>query len=163
VGQHFKAPWGTKLWVMTAGVLAILVVALVTVKGWAALLLVAIVGLALVFAVRGYSVLDGQLLIHRLGWAIRFDLADLTSVEFSPGATIGSIRTMGIGGLFGFVGHFRNEILGSYRAYATDEENTVILDFSGEKIVVTPDSPVEFVAAVEAARLDVAPSPERPK
>lgn len=163
MGQHFKAPWGTKLWVMTAGVLAILVVALVTVKGWAALLLVAIVGLALVFAVRGYSVLDGQLLIHRLGWAIRFDLADLTSVEFSPGATIGSIRTMGIGGLFGFVGHFRNEILGSYRAYATDEENTVILDFSGEKIVVTPDSPVEFVAAVEAARLDVAPSPERPK
>lgn len=163
MGQHFKAPWGTKLWVMTAGVLAILVVALVTVKGWAALLLVAIVGLALVFAVRGYSVLDGQLLIHRLGWATRFDLADLTSVEFSPGATIGSIRTMGIGGLFGFVGHFRNEILGSYRAYATDEENTVILDFSGEKIVVTPDSPVEFVAAVEAARLDVAPSPERPK
>jgi hypothetical protein len=148
---------------MTAGVLAILVVALVTVKGWAALLLVAIVGLALVFAVRGYSLLDGQLLIHRLGWATRFDLADLTSVEFSPGATIGSIRTMGIGGLFGFVGHFRNEILGSYRAYATDEENTVILDFSGEKIVVTPDSPVEFVAAVEAARLDVAPSPERPK
>lgn len=161
--QHFKAPWGTKLWVMTAGVLAILVVALVTVKGWAALLLVAIVGLALALTVRGYSVLDGQLLIHRLGWATRFDLADLTSVEFSPGATIGSIRTMGIGGLFGFVGHFRNEILGSYRAYATDEENTVILDFSGEKIVVTPDSPVEFVAAVEAARLDVAPSPERPK
>lgn len=161
--QHFKAPWGTKLWVMTAGVLAILVVALVTVKGWAALLLVAIVGLALAFAVRGYSVLDGQLLIHRLGWATKFDLAELTSVEFSPGATIGSIRTMGIGGLFGFIGHFRNEILGSYRAYATDEENTVILDFSGEKIVVTPDSPVEFVAAVEAARLDVAPSPERPK
>lgn len=163
MGQHFKAPWGTKLWVMTAGVLAILVVAFVTVKGWAALLLVAIVGLALAFAVRGYSVLDGQLLIHRLGWATRFDLADLTSVEFSPGATIGSIRTMGIGGLFGFIGHFRNEILGSYRAYATDEENTVILDFSGEKIVVTPDSPVEFVAAVEAARPDAAPSTERPK
>ena len=161
--QHFKAPWGTKLWVMTAGVLAILVVALVTVKGWAALLLVAIVGLALAFSVRGYSVLDGQLLIHRLGWATKFDLAELTSVEFSPGATIGSIRTMGIGGLFGFVGHFRNEILGSYRAYATDEENTVILDFSGEKIVVTPDSPVEFVAAVEAARPDAAPSTERPK
>ena len=163
MGQHFKAPWGTKLWVMTAGVLAILVVALVTVKGWAALLLAAIVGLALAFAVRGYSVLDGQLLIHRLGWATKFDLAELTSVEFSPGATIGSIRTMGIGRLFGFVGHFRNEILGSYRAYATDEENTVILDFSGEKIVVTPDSPVEFVAAVEAARPDAAPSTERPK
>ena len=161
--QHFKAPWGTKLWVMTAGVLAILVVALVTVKGWAALLLVAIVGLALAFAVRGYSVQDGQLLIHRLGWATKFDLSELLSVEFSPRATIGSIRTMGIGGLFGFVGHFRNEILGSYRAYATDEENTVILDFSGEKIVVTPDSPVEFVAAVEAARPDAAPSTERPK
>ena len=108
VGQHFKAPWGTKLWVMTIGVLAILVVAFIAVKDWAALLLFAIVGLALAFAVRGYSVLDGQLLIHRLGWATKFDLSDLTSVEFSPGATIGSIRAMGIGGLFGFVGHFRN-------------------------------------------------------
>lgn len=150
--QHFGAPWGNRLKVTTALVLAILGVAFFTIKGWAVLVILAIVGVALVFAVRGYSVMDGQLLIHRLGWATRFDLEGLTRAEYSPGATIGSARTMGIGGLFGFVGHFHNAVLGSYRAYATHESNTVVLDFGGQKIVVTPDAPVEFVEAIEAMR-----------
>ena len=64
---------------------------------------------------------------------------------------MGSLRTMGIGGLFGFVGYFHNEILGSYRAYATNELNTVVLVFDGETIVVTPDDPEAFVEAVKAA------------
>ena len=34
--------------------------------------------------------LGEQLLIHRLGWATRFDLEGLTRAEYSPGATIGS-------------------------------------------------------------------------
>lgn len=154
--KNFRAPWGTKLWVMTVVVLGILAVVLVTAKGWTVLLLLGIVGLAMAYAVRGYSVTDSQLLILRLGWATKFDLADLSSIEFSPGATLGSIRTMGIGGLFGFVGHFHNEILGSYRAYATNEDNTVVLSFSSQKIVITPDSPAEFVEAVTAVRPDLA-------
>jgi hypothetical protein len=156
--EHFGAPWGNRLKATTAVVLAILVLAVFTVKGWAVLVILAILGLALAFAVRGYSVVAGQLLIHRLGWATRYDLAGLTSVEYSPGVTIGSARTMGIGGLFGFVGHFHNAVLGSYRAYATHEDNTVVLDFAGDKIVVTPDAPLEFVEVVESMRGDGAPS-----
>ncbi len=71
---------------------------------------------------------------------------------------MGSIRAMGIGGLFGFVGYYRNEILGTYKAYATNEFSTVVLDLSGEKIVVTPDKPDEFAEAVEAARAELAPA-----
>ena len=58
---------------------------------------------------------------------------------------------MGVGGLFGFIGRFRNEVLGMYRAYATDSINTVVLDFGGSKVVVTPDDPAGFVAAIEEA------------
>lgn len=153
--RNFRAPWGAKLWVVTVAILGILTVSLFAAKGWAVLGLLGIVGLTLAFAVRGYSVTDSQLLVLRLGWATKFDLAKLSSIEFSPGATLGSIRTLGIGGLFGFVGHFHNGILGAYRAYATNEENTVVLDFHGEKIVITPDSPSELIAAVVAARPDL--------
>jgi hypothetical protein len=152
VNQHFFAPWSTRLKVMTVALVLICLVAAYTVKGWGSLVILAIVLIAATFAIRGYSVIDGRLLIHRLGWSTKFDLSRLTSVEVSPGATMGSIRTMGIGGLFGFVGHYRNEILGTYKAYATNEFNTVVLDFDGEKIVVTPDKPEEFAEAVEAAR-----------
>lgn len=152
MNQHFFAPWSTRLKVMTVALVLICLVAAYTVKGWGSLVILAIVLIAATFAIRGYSVIDGRLLIHRLGWSTKFDLSRLTSVEVSPGATMGSIRTMGIGGLFGFVGHYRNEILGTYKAYATNEFNTVVLDFDGEKIVVTPDKPEEFAEAVEAAR-----------
>ncbi len=150
--QHFFAPWSTKLKAMTIALLVVCLVAAYAAKGWGSLVILAIVLVAATFAIRGYSVIDGRLLIHRLGWSTKFDLSRLSSVEVSPGATMGSIRAMGIGGLFGFVGYFRNEILGTYKAYATNELNTVVLDFGGEKIVVTPDEPEEFLQAVEAAR-----------
>ena len=73
-----------------------------------------------------------------------------TIFDVNPGALMGSVRLMGIGGLFAFIGTFRNELLGVYRAYATDGENAVVLDINGSTIVVTPDSPGEFVKAVLA-------------
>jgi hypothetical protein len=148
--EHFAAPWSTKLKMTTAVFALILIVAASAARGWASLVILAIVLVAAIFTIRGYSVREGKLLIHRLGWATTYDLANLVSAEASPGATIGSIRAMGVGGLFGFVGHFHNAVLGSYKAYATNELNTVVLDFAGEKVVVTPDDPHGFVDAVEA-------------
>jgi hypothetical protein len=149
--QHFRAPWSTKLKGMTVAFVAILAVAAYAAKGWASLVMLAILLVAAALAIRGYSVVGGRLLIHRLGWATKYDLARLSNIESSPGATMGSIRTMGIGGLFAFVGHYHNAVLGSYKAFATNDLNTVVLEFEGEKIVVTPDDPAGFVDAVEAA------------
>ena len=149
--EHFSAPWSTKLKLTTGGLAAVLLIAAVATAGWGSLVIAGIMLAAAAFAIRGYSVMDGKLLIHRMGWANKFDLAELTSAEVNPGATMGSLRTMGIGGLFGFVGYFHNEILGSYKAYATNEFNTVVLVFGNETIVVTPDDPEAFVEAVKAA------------
>ena len=106
--------------------------------------------LAAFLSVRGYSVVDGKVLVHRLGWSTRLDLSQLQQIEANPSVMVGSIRLMGIGGLFAFLGTFRNELLGVYRAYATDGENAVVLDLNGSMVVVTPDSPTEFVKAVLA-------------
>jgi len=150
--EHFAAPWSTKLKATTALFVAVLLMAAYATKGWASLVVLAIFLVAAAFAIRGYSVRQGKLLIHRLGWATTYDLAALVSAEVSPGTTIGSLRAMGIGGLFGFVGHFHNAVLGSYKAYATNELNIVVLEFASEKIVVTPDDPHEFVDALQAAQ-----------
>jgi hypothetical protein len=158
--EHFFAPWSTRLKLMTGGLAAILIVAAAVTAGPGSLVILAILLVTAAFAIRGYSVMDGRLLIHRMGWSNKFDLAELVSAEVSPGATIGSLRTMGIGGLFGFVGHFHNEILGSYKAYATNEFNTVVLVFGDQKIVVTPDDPEEFVEAVKAAKAALPPAVE---
>ncbi|MGD8816102.1 MAG: PH domain-containing protein [Acidobacteriota bacterium] len=152
MAAHFRAPWGAKLWIVTLAFLGLFAfVAWRTGPPASYGLLVIVIG-ASTFMVRGYSVVDGKLLVHRLGWSTKFDLAKLTEVEYSPGATLGSVRVMGVGGLFGFIGRFRNETLGMYRALATDSANTVVLDFAGSKVVVTPDDPSRFVTAVEAAR-----------
>jgi hypothetical protein len=149
--EHFYAPWSTKLKVTTGIFAAVLVVAAVAAGGWGSAVIVGILIFAAAFAIRGYSVMDGKLLIHHLGLANKFDLSKLSKAEVSPGVTMGSARTMGIGGLLGFVGYFHNQILGSYKAYATNEFNTVVLVFGKETIVLTPDDPEAFVEAVKAA------------
>ncbi len=150
--QHFRAPWSGKLKLMTVLVLAVLIAVTIVTGGGGSVVALAVILACAALMVRGYSVMDGELVIHRLGWATRFDLSRLSRVEFSPGAMRGSLRTWGIGGLFGFVGYFRNAMLGPYRAYATDEANSVVLDFGGDIVVVTPDAPLEFIAAIEAQR-----------
>jgi hypothetical protein len=157
--QHFRAPWGRKLQATTALFLVICLAVFLTAPDPGRYVVLGIVLLAALFTVRGYSVVDGQLLVHRLGWATKFDLAALSSAEVNPGATLGSVRALGIGGLFGFVGRFRNETLGLYRAYATDDQNTVVLDVGGQKVVVTPEDPEQFVAAVEAMHASATSQP----
>lgn len=149
MGHHFRAPWSTKLKLTTGGLVAVLLVAVVMIQDWGSLLILGILVIGATFAIRGYSIVDGRLLILRLGWATKLDLAELTSAEASPGATMGSVRTMGIGGLFGFVGYYHNAVLGSYKSYSTDEMNSVVLRFGDETIVVTPEDPFVFVDALK--------------
>lgn len=152
IPAHFRAPWSLKVKLITAAVTAILVATYVISPLWASLLVVGVLFGCFAFMVRGYSVTEDEVLIHRLGWATRFDLQALREVYAAPGSTIGSVRTFGVGGLFGYFGWFRNATLGSYRAYATNEANTVVLEFADETVVITPDAPADFVEAVNHAR-----------
>ena len=63
-----------------------------------------------------------------------------------------AFRTLGIGGPFAFVGRYWSRRLGGFTAYATDRSRSVVmLRWPGRTVVVTPDDPGTFVAAVEAA------------
>lgn len=115
---------------------------------WVAALPLALVMGAALFTIRGYAVVPGAILIHRLFWSTRLPLAQFESARFEPDAMRGSIRTFGNGGLFSFTGRFHNQSLGAYRAYVTDLQRTVVLRFPGRVVVVSPSAPEDFVREV---------------
>lgn len=150
--QNFAAPWSTTLKMTTSALLFLMASIL-----WRSptpqmgLILLGVVGLCLLFSVRGYSINNTQLLVRRLGWSTKIDLGRLQRATHDPNAMGRSIRTFGAGGLFASVGYFYNLTLGSYRAYATNRANTVVLDFGERKVVVTPDQPETFVQEISSA------------
>ncbi|MDB6068350.1 MAG: hypothetical protein JWR26_4558 [Pedosphaera sp.] len=153
---RFGAPWSKELKLATTVCLVVCIgVALIGIVSFPAAhpaarwnmilipLLILIGGL--LFMVRGYTIVQDELIIHRLGWSSRLDLGALASAAADPSAMTGSIRTAGNGGLFAFCGWFRNQKLGSYRAFGTDPRRSVVLRFPDRVVVVTPDAPERFV------------------
>lgn len=52
-----------------------------------------------------------------------------------------TIRTFGVGGLFGYYGKFRNKTLGNMTWFATKRNNYLVLETTGkQKIILTPDN-----------------------
>lgn len=148
---RFSAPWSG--WLTAIGaVLVAVALALVAVEAWVGVaVLGAVVALAAGFAVRGYEVGLEAVTVLRPGWSTRLELRGLEAVEADPAAFRLSLRTFGIGGPFAFVGHFRSPAVGAFQAYATAPARSVVLRWPDRTVVVTPDDPEAFVAAVEAA------------
>ena len=99
-------------------------------------------------SVRGYRLKGEQLIIRRLGWNSCITLGNIVSVAHEPDAIAASIRIFGNGGFFGFIGLFRNQKLGRYRAFATDGTRCVVIRLAASTLVVTPDNPQRFVQAL---------------
>lgn len=100
------------------------------------------------FVVRGYELRRDELLVQRLVWQTRVPLQGLKSVTVDPLAMKRAFKTMGNGGYFCWTGWFRNKRLGSFRAFVTDPARAVVLDFGDRRIVVSPDRPGAFAAAL---------------
>ena len=162
--MRFDAPWAKIVKLVSVVASAILLFVVYDVGrrvagGWLWYLVVAgplliLVG-ALLFTVRGYLLEPTRLLVQRLLWSTPIDLDGLKEVRHDPGAMKRSLRLFGNGGLFAIAGLFSNKRLGRYRAFATDPERSVVLDFGDRKIVVTPGEPAEFVRRLHELRPDL--------
>ena len=151
--KQFRAPWDFLLIIVTTLIVVLLLgmnylysshSVIPTVITWGIILSCA------AFGVYGYSIQNGKLRILRLGWSKDIPLSEIKSVEFKPNALMGSLRIAGIGGVFGYIGHFKNRILGNYKAYATHRRKTVVIHTSrNEQIVITPDDPEQFVQVLQ--------------
>ncbi len=101
--------------------------------------------LTYLYQVTGIKVNEKEVVIIRRIGNFIISRESLISAKFIPNAMNLSIRTFGNGGLFGFYGSFRNSTLGSYRAFVTSRENTVVLKSSDQTYVVSPQDPQAFV------------------
>jgi Bacterial PH domain len=166
--RDFAAPWGRAVKILTPvtlGLVALLAAGQVlaawlapTVPKWVFALGVAVPVAALVItglcSVRGYrldAVQDG-LVILRPGRETALPLAGLEAAEARPDAFRGILMKAGSAGFFGYFGWFRSRALGSFRAWVTDPARSVVLRFPGRQIVVSPDDPAAFIAALEGLK-----------
>ncbi len=138
---------------MRARLLTIFVIALLMLLGRESMMIVAVlVGLillaTLIVGIRGYRLTEDELLIRHVGWSQRWSLRELRDITVRPGVLSGSMRTLGIGGFFGYIGRFRSTLLGDYQAYVTDGSRAVVLRFTDSTVVVSPDDPAAFVSKV---------------
>ena len=102
---------------------------------------------AYVFRPIGYIVTPEELIISRIVLPVRIRRSDILRVEQIDRKMIrGSIRTFGVGGLFGYYGYFANRTLGRMRWYVTRKDKPVLIT-TGEnkKLIVTPDDAERFV------------------
>ncbi|QCS49325.1 hypothetical protein FEK30_07660 [Picosynechococcus sp. PCC 11901] len=155
----FKAPWSQTLITITILVCVVLLamVLLFLILGlqqqnpyfllWI-ILPIGIVVMTALFMVRGYHLDGDRLYVERLGWRTEIALENLESATYDPTAMDGSLRLFGNGGLFAFTGKFWNKNLGHYNAYATAVRLAVVLKWPNQTIVVTPEKPEQFVAAI---------------
>jgi hypothetical protein len=104
--------------------------------------------IAFAFRPINYNLTNDKLIIHRLFMDVKIDRANIKSVELIDKEKIGwSLRTFGVGGLFGYFGNFANIKMGRMTWYATRKDRTVmVLTSNNKKIILTPDDPAKFVA-----------------
>src|SRR5215203_1263193 len=99
----------------------------------------------------GYLVTGEELVVRRPLSNVRFKRTDIRSAERVDRSTIGgSIRTFGVGGLFGYYGHFASFAMGRMTWYATRRDNAVLVKTKmNKKIILTPDEPDQLVAELK--------------
>ncbi len=153
---EFKAPWSRSLKVITRIVVVVLVALIGLGVFWSgdigAGARVGLIGVSLLvllgsaaLMVRGYTLSQDEIVVRRLGWATRLPLATLQAIEGKADAMQRSLRLIGIGGLFSFVGWYWNKSLRLYRVYATDPSRAVVLRYPNRTIVITPHDPQQFI------------------
>lgn len=150
--KQFRSSWDSLLMIMTSLVSLALITVAYFGGMFSVIFVIGFIMLGAIFGVYGYSLQEKELRIIRLGWSKDIPYSEITDIEYSPDAMLGSLRKFGIGGFFSYYGLFRNRVIGDYKAYATHRKNTVVITTKeGKKIVVTPSDPVRFAEELKNA------------
>lgn len=100
---------------------------------------------AIVVAPKGVSVdKEGNVTIHLLACKIRIAKENIVKVIPFP-SDRGTIRLIGSGGVYGYMGLFRNAEIGTFSSYATDFDKSLVIYRKNKRpIVVTVADPSIF-------------------
>jgi hypothetical protein len=88
-----------------------------------------------------YIVENGMLIIVRPIGQKKILIADIEEAGLiEKGELSGTIRTFGVGGLFGYYGYYYNRTFGSISLFTTQMKNRIFIRTKrGNKIVISPD------------------------
>ena len=155
--MEFKASFDSLTKFMTVGIAILFVVIgyrsikalsvahgdvkLILFHGGLLLFLITVFACSYMFSVKSYSVDNNQLVIKKVMGERRIDISDLMEIRLvEKGEMLGTIRTFGNGGLFGYYGKYYNRTFGSMTLYTTRRTNRIFLKtISGNKIIISPD------------------------
>ena len=86
---------------------------------------------------------DKQIVILRRYKSVVINRDEIESVQpLSKSDFRGVVRTCGVGGLFGYFGHYYSGKLGSFRLYATSFQNLFLIKlWSGKSVVISCAEP----------------------
>lgn len=91
------------------------------------------------------SINNEKIVLKRVIGNIEINLNDIKSVTpISNREISNSIRTFGSGGLFGYIGQFKNNIFGNYTMYATEKKNLIYINTKKEKYIISCSKSHEF-------------------
>lgn len=114
------------------------------------LLFVAIIIFTWSYRPRYYEVTATDLIIHRQVTPVIIPRADIVSViTLDKSMLAGTIRTFGVGGVFGYFGNFSIPKTGTVKAYATNPKNAVLVITDKKKILLSPDEAAAFLKALQ--------------
>lgn len=100
-----------------------------------------------------YEYQDGAVVVKTPFRSFTYLQTEIEKVEIlEESAMKGSIRTFGVGGVFGYFGKFYNRSIGGMTWYASQRKNWVLLQTKkGRKIILTPDDPQGFVKIIQGS------------
>lgn len=111
--------------------------------------------IALYFAsIKAVVVTDHELIVERKIGQRVYSLTEIEAVRPITTELLNTLRLFGNGGLFGYMGWFRNSNLGTYHANANRRDSQILLTFEdGKLLVLSANQSVELAQEIER-RLD---------
>ena len=93
-----------------------------------------------------YELNKDELIIKRPFKQVVIKRNDIADIQFLTDEQLKwTIRSFGVGGLFGYFGYFYNRQLGSMLWYTSQRKNRILIRLKNEeKIVISPDDPALF-------------------
>ncbi len=93
---------------------------------------------------------NDKITLHRLFDAINIPIKDIIEIKaIENSETAFSIRIFGSGGLFGYLGKFKNKKLGYYTMYATDINELILIRTARKTYVFSCRNRDEFIESVK--------------
>ncbi len=105
------------------------------------LLFVSLIVVTWLLHIKGYTLKENSLVIHRPIGDVIIGYKDIENVQHVEEKDMRwTVRTFGNGGLFGFYGKFWNNKFGHMSWYATQRKNFILIKKrDNKKVVITPD------------------------